>query len=403
MSDPGVAAEHVARLIRREGPIPFDQYVDVALYDPDGGFFARGRGAGRAGRDFVTSPEVGSLFGALVARALDRDWGELGHPDPFVVVEAGAGSGRLARDVLRASPGCAPALRYVLVERSPALRAAQRERLVVEPPDEALGPFSPADFAGDEPIPLPVPTSGPVVTALDDLPDLTLDGVVFANELLDNLPFGVARWSGGRWDEIRVGLGDGGELVEVPVPAPERDAVALAELTEGLRLEPGVTMPLPRGIETWLHSAAASIRRGSVVLIDYMAPVSEIVARDPSSWLRTYRGHGRGAAPLVAPGSQDVTADVVREQLERAAHAAGLHVVSVRSQAEWLAGLGIDELVEEGRRIWAERAHLGDLEAIAARSRVAEAAALTDPAGLGAHRVVVLARPRPGSPGRSDG
>ena len=74
------------------------------------------------GRDFVTSPEVGTLFGALVARALDASWHELGAPDPFVVIEAGAGRGRLAADVLRAAPACAPALRYVLVERSAALR-----------------------------------------------------------------------------------------------------------------------------------------------------------------------------------------------------------------------------------------------------------------------------------------
>src|SRR5262245_33110160 len=116
--------------------------MDAALYDEPDGFFARGGGAGRAGADFVTSPEVGTLFGALVARALDRTWHALGTPDPFVVVEAGAGRGRLAADVLRAAPECAAALRYVLVERSAELRARQRELLTVEPADEALGPFA---------------------------------------------------------------------------------------------------------------------------------------------------------------------------------------------------------------------------------------------------------------------
>ena len=80
-------AERIAERIRREGPIPFDRFVDAALYDEDGGFYARGGGAGRAGRDFVTSPEVGVLFGALVARYLDRAWTELSRPDPFVVVD----------------------------------------------------------------------------------------------------------------------------------------------------------------------------------------------------------------------------------------------------------------------------------------------------------------------------
>lgn len=400
MSDPGAAAEHLARLIQREGPIPFDRFVEGALYDPDGGFFAQGRGAGRAGRDFVTSPEVGSLFGALAARAFDRHWEELGRPDPFVVVEAGAGSGRLARDVLRAQPECSPALRYVLVERSASLRAEQRERLVVEPADEALGPHRPGD---EEALPVPVPAAGPVVAALADLPAITLDGVVFANELLDNLPFGIARWSGARWEEIRVGLDDAGGFVEVPVPATETDTHALAEATTGLRLEAGVTLPLPRGLEEWLGTAAASLRRGVVVVVDYIQPVATILRREPSSWLRTYRQHRRGSHPLHAPGSQDITADVVHEQLERAAHAAGLHAVGDCSQAEWLAGLGIDEHVEEGRRIWGERAQLGDLEAIAGRSRANEAAALTDPAGLGAHRVVVLTRSSAGSRPGSDG
>jgi len=105
--------------IHREGPLPFDAFVEEALYG-DGGFFSSGHGAGRAGADFVTSPEVGQLFGALVAQYLDRVWDDLDRPDPFVVIEAGAGRGRLAADVLAASPRCAPALRYVLVERGRA-------------------------------------------------------------------------------------------------------------------------------------------------------------------------------------------------------------------------------------------------------------------------------------------
>ncbi|MEX2048295.1 MAG: SAM-dependent methyltransferase, partial [Gemmatimonadota bacterium] len=117
---PPALAEVLAERIHREGPIPFDAFVETALYG-DGGFFDRGRGAGRANRDFVTSPEVGQLFGAVVARALDRWWEELGRPDPFLVVDAGAGRGRLAADVLAASPESAGAMRLVLVERSAEL------------------------------------------------------------------------------------------------------------------------------------------------------------------------------------------------------------------------------------------------------------------------------------------
>src|SRR5947207_7066724 len=114
----GLHARIVER-IHRFGPLSFADYLDLALYDADGGFYASGGRAGRGG-DFLTSPEVGPLFGAVVARALDAWWGELGQPDPFVVVEAAAGAGALARAVLDAGPACSLALRYMLVERSDA-------------------------------------------------------------------------------------------------------------------------------------------------------------------------------------------------------------------------------------------------------------------------------------------
>src|SRR5262245_28958644 len=108
-------ADVIARRIHREGPIPFDEFMELAMYDDEGGFCTKGGGAGRRGHDFITSPEIGPLFGACVARALDGWWEELDAPDPFLFVEAGAGPGRLAREVLRAEPECLPALRYVLV------------------------------------------------------------------------------------------------------------------------------------------------------------------------------------------------------------------------------------------------------------------------------------------------
>jgi len=384
-------AERLAGKIRRDGPVPFDWFVERALYDPRGGFYTGGRGAGRAGRDFVTSPEVGPLFGLLVGRAIDRYWETLGQPDPFVVVEAGAGGGRLAREVLRAEPACLSAMRYVLVERSAALRAAQRELLVIEPPGEAIGPFVPSEDALS-----PLARAGPVFTALDDLPARSFEGVVLANELLDNLPFGIAQWSGETWEEIRVGLAGGPgadrELAEVVVPAAESDAAALNALTSGVDVPPGARMPIERGVEEWLRTCAAAMSRGVVVLIDYMDTLEGVIARGPHGWLRTYRGHASGGPPLEHPGSQDITADVVSEQLVRAARSAGFRVVEECSQSDWLSALGVEEMVESGRAVWGERARLGDVEAIAARSSVTEAAALTDPASLGAHRVVTLSK-----------
>ncbi len=142
--------------------------MEAALYDPDGGFFAGASGgAGRASGDFLTSVEIGSLFGTLVAGAVDGWWDQLGQPDPFLVVDAGAGRGQLARVVLRAEPRCAPALRYVLVERSAGLRAAQAEQLPLEPAELVLGPAVPPAPAAD---PVGIPGSGPMVPALAELP-----------------------------------------------------------------------------------------------------------------------------------------------------------------------------------------------------------------------------------------
>lgn len=375
------AGPAIAARIRREGPIPFDVFMELALYG-DGGFFTSGRGAGRAGRDFVTSPEVGALFGACVARALDRGWEALDRPDPFLVVEAGAGTGRLARDVLRAAPACAPALRYVLVERSPALRAQQRDRLRLEPADEALGPFG-AQRGDDRPI--PEPGTGPVCTSLPDLPAITFDGIVFGNELLDNLPFGIAEWRAGAWHEVRVTV-EGGGFAEVVVPAPDLSPGIDGDLAEGARV------PVPSGMRAWLYDCARIVHRGFVVLVDYLDAAAGVARRGRDGWLRTYRSHERGTDPLHDPGTQDITADIVTEQLAHAAQAAGFAVASVTTQAEWLRDLGIDELTAQGRATWEQGAARGDLAALAGRSRVNEAAALTDPAGLGAHRVVVLSK-----------
>ncbi len=367
------AAAHIAQLIHREGPITFDRFMEAALYG-EGGFFAEGRGAGRAGHDFITSPEVGSLFGVCMARALDRLWHALEEPDPFLVVEAGAGNGRLARDVLRAEPRCRAALRYVLVERSAHLRTEQRERLTLEPPDEALGPF--ARRAGDEHT-VPARDAGPVFVALDELPALAADdAVVIANELLDNLPFGIAQWNGARFDEVRIGI-EGDEFVEILVPV---------EVELPFAVTPGTRVPIPRGLHEWLAACDALVRRGFVLAIDYMTPAAELATRP---WLRTYRAHAPGEHPLADVGGHDITADVVLEQLD---HAAPFPIASIMRQAEWLDVLGIAALADEGRQAWDAGAARGDLAALAGRSRVNEMRALTDVGGLGAHHVVLFAK-----------
>ena len=130
----------------------FAEFMDRALYDPEHGFYESGQ-AGRRGGHFITSPEVGPLFGAVVGRMLDRRWAEIGQPDPFTVIDAGAGPGTLARTVAKAEPRCTPALRWINVERSAAGRSAH-----------TVGESAPT------------------------MPEGPFTGVILANELLDNLP-----------------------------------------------------------------------------------------------------------------------------------------------------------------------------------------------------------------------
>ncbi len=403
------ALERLRDVIAREGPITFAEFMEVALYGEPDGFFASGGGAGRAGADFVTSPEVGPLFGALVARALDDTWLRLGEPDPFVVVDAGAGRGRLLADVLRAEPRCGPAIRAVAVERSPALRARAAELLTLEPPNEVLGPSEPGDRdrdGGDGPV--PVPRAGPIVTALDDLPAVDVEGVVIANELLDNLGVRLVERARGAWSEVRVGIGPGeggeadesGDLVEVLVPAPPDLVLALVDVLgdegdEGRGIPDGTRLPVPTGTAEWLERCAAMLHRGELWVIDYADELDGLVRRGqhgPQGWLRTYRTQHRGTSPLAAPGSQDITCDVVLPVLRARATRVGFEVAADTTQREWLTALGVGVLVAQGAKIWQERAHLGDLEALAGRSRSSEAEALLDPAGLGGHRVLLLRR-----------
>jgi SAM-dependent MidA family methyltransferase len=320
-------------------PIPFDRFMSEALYGPTG-FYTSGGSAGRRG-DFITSPEVGPLFGAVVARFLDAEWRRLGSPDSFTVVDAGAGPGTLARSVLAARPACAAALRYVAVEVS----AVQRERH----PDG--------------------------VESAADLPSEPFIGVIIANELLDNLPFRLAVHDGS-WREAYVVELPDGQLSEYlsapfdPVPAPLPVSAAL-----------GARAPLQDAAREWVERARSLVDRGTTVVFDYCAPVTAALAAKPwREWLRTYRGHERGGHYLAEPGSQDITTEVAVDQLPEPD--------SVRTQAHWLQLHGIDELVADGRSYWEAHAAKPDLEAMRMRSRVSEAEALLDPAGLGRFTVL---------------
>jgi SAM-dependent MidA family methyltransferase len=330
------------------GAIALDEFLRIALYG-DHGFYVTGGAAGRRG-DFLTSPEVGPLFGAVVARFVDAEWIRLGRPPTFTVIDAGAGPGTLARAVLAAGPGCARsgALRYVAVETSAVQRGRHPEGVVS-------------------------------VASIDELRSDPIDGVVLANELLDNLPFRLAVFDEG-WREAYV-TADGDAFAEV---LSERFDPAPSVLPP--RAQHGARAPLQDSAATWIGDARRLVHRGSVVVFDYVSATTAALADRPwREWLRTYRNHERGVHYLAEPGSQDVTVEVALDQFPLPD--------AVRTQAQWLQRWGIDELVEEGRLTWAAHAAQPDVEALRMRSRVSESEALLDPAGLGAFTVVEWRRP----------
>lgn len=384
-----ILSEALRSLFGDRSSIPFSQFMGFALYDPSFGFYARGGRAGR-GADFLTSPEVGPLFGAVLARTLDAWWHEAGRPDPFVVVEVGAGPGTLARSIRFAAPQCASSLLYVLVERSAFQRALHGEHLpgwMGERNGFELEAFVCSPQQGD----------GPQFVSTAEPPS-GFTGVVLANELLDNLPFDIVRiTASGAVEELQVGLSsmdpaDADDAVSDHDPqfdpvAVEASSVLAAEVRAFAQRTPGLPtdlwFPWQTDAVAWVRDIHSRLEAGHVLVFDYGASTVELASRPAMGWLRTFRDQQRGSHPFDAPGSQDITCDVAVDQLQLE-HGA----TDVESQATFLRGHGIEALVDQGRALWNERAHLGDLAAIRGRSAVREAEALLDPAGLGAFTVM---------------
>ena len=390
--DDGVVESIIGR-IHRDGPLPFSTVMREALYGFQG-FYTTGGGAGRR-RDFVTSPEVGSLFGAVMAKALDEWWVACGSPDPFIVAECGAGPGTLAVSILHAKPLCALALRYLMVDSSPAMREIARTRkLPLVESWEVLAGFSETSADDDEAIEgfddrVPAPRQGPLVASLSALPTSSVH-VVLANELLDNIPFDIAVRSETGWNEVRIGLAVQMQLttepaVDICTEFVEYLIPATDEMTEflepfGVSVPVGSEIPVAREAAQWVRGAVASlVDGGRVVCIDYSASTADLALRPERGWLRTYRGQTNAGDPLQSLGATDITTDVPFDQLPAAA---------VCTQSEFLRGNGIDTLVESAQSYWDAHGSSGKLAALKARSWISEAQTLTELNGLGSFLVL---------------
>jgi SAM-dependent MidA family methyltransferase len=338
---PSAADEISAAIAAAGGAIPFSEYMQLALYG-EGGFYTTGGRAGRRGGDFITSPEVGPLFGTVIARALDAWWKELGSPSRFDVVECGAGPGTLARSILAAQPECADAMHYVAVEIS----ASQR----------ALHPQS--------------------VESCANMPDDPITGVILANELLDNLPFRLFVFDGS-WMEAFVSQASSGQFVEV-LHTPD---VVPSCLPQTAPL--GSRAPIQDAAASWVRDCLSKISNGRLLLFDYCSTSTADISLTPwREWLRTYRDQGRGTHYLTEPGSQDITTQVMLDQLPTG--------FTTSTQADFLAQWGINELVSEGTDHWESMKNAPDVAAMKMRSRSTEMVLLTDINGLGSFCVLSI-------------
>lgn len=360
--DAGLSARIRAE-IAEGGPMSFARFMDLALYDPDGGYYrAPDARPGRAG-DFVTGPELHPIFGATLASAVLDAWDALGRPQPFVVVEHGAGTGALAAPLLAelASTPLGEVVRYHPVDVDERRTRALAARLAAAGLDRCLAPDPPAAFAG----------------------------VVIANEVLDALPVHRVRRRGDRLVELAVTVDPDGALVETEI-APTTPALAARLAGEDVVLADGQTAELCLALDAWVAAAARPLARGLVLLIDYGYPAAELYdpLRRHDGTLRAYVRQRVHDDPYRHVGRQDLTAHVDVTAVERAAHAAGLTTVGITTQAEALMSLGIE------RRLQAVQADPATT-AEAYRELRGSLMRLLDPAAMGRFRVMAFGRDWP--------
>jgi SAM-dependent MidA family methyltransferase len=354
-------AERIREEIRRDGPMPFERFMSLALYDPDGGYYRSAEARpGRAG-DFLTAPELHPIFGATLAAGVVEVWERLGRPDPFVIQEHGAGEGALAVAILDGLEDAAlrAAIRYVAIEVDHRRLATFRERLIAAGHVDALRP--PHD----------------------------VDGIVLANEVLDALPVHRVVQRGEVLREVAVGVGPDDAFIDVEVE-PTTPALARRLADDGVTLVDGQRAEICLAVDRWIADAARPLRRGLLLLIDYGAPARELYdpVRRREGTLRAYVRHRVHDDVYAHVGRQDLTAHVDVDAVVRAADAAGLTTVGVTTQAEALIGLGIEDRL---RTVQVDSATT--LEAYAELRAALQR--LLDPGAMGRFRVMAFGRAWP--------
>jgi len=366
----GAPAWLIQRLRAAGGAVPFCNFMEWALHDPEHGAYGTGRLRVGPRGDFATSPSLGPAFADLLAPQL-AEWLQALGPGPLALVETGPGEGDLARQLADALalgwPALAARLELVLVEPNAGMADRQKLRL-----------------AG---APLPVRWCD-----WQELAARPLRGVMLAHEVLDALAVERVVWDGALWRQQLVALETAGDLVLAPGATVADWAQAQVETLGLAAAGPAADRPagwcteLHPGLEPWLGAAAAALAEGVLLVVDYALEARRYYSPQRSSGtLMAYQGQQASPDPLRQPGHWDLTAHLCLESLERAAAAAGWQGLGSCRQGQALLALGL-----AGALHGLQQPGSGDLaERLARREALLR---LVDPAGLGEFRWIALGR-----------
>ena len=307
------------------GAIPFSRFMELVLYAPGWGYYSAGASKiGKSG-DFITAPEMGPLFAATVARALAPVITQIGRGAQLM--ELGGGTGAFAVAVLRALDGLgALPARYAILEPSADLRQRQAERVAAQLPAGIASRVAWLDGPIDEP----------------------WEGIVFANEVIDALPTPRFAIVDGQVHEEVVRLDADGRFVRATLPADillekavrhiERDLGQ--PLPDGYRSEALVQLPY------WLQAVAGGLKRGAMLFVDYGYVRCEFYQHDrDQGTVRAFYRHQVHNDVFAWPGLQDITASVDFTAMAEAGTGAGFELAGYCSQASFLLGNGIDQVL----------------------------------------------------------
>jgi SAM-dependent MidA family methyltransferase len=313
--------------IRASGPMRFDRFMELALYSPGLGYYAKMSGPSPVGRngDFFTSVSVGPLFGGLLARQFFQMWQLLGKPSPFWIIEQGAHDGQLARDILEwcraETPEFLEVIQYGVVDTSGGSSFRQKNGVSAE-----LAPYM-TWFEN-----------------LDSIAEMKPTGVFLSNELVDAFPVRAIIYRSNQWKESFVGLDEKNALVwtEGPIDDEElRDEILARSIPEA----EGYSTEINLKALDWMEGVARIFERGYVLTIDYGYP-SSIYYSDFRSGgtLCAYVKHKAVDGVLDEPGMRDLTAHVDFTALIRAGEKEGLATLGLVDQQRFLMGVAHDEL-----------------------------------------------------------